>query len=107
MTKVEHIQCIKAFQTYVKLRGTTEEINEKIKQIGTAALAEKDPDYFRFVDSFYTMVEECVNSLKKTTQSYAAGLLSSVFQVKSASSLTSPEAVDNDNTKPKKNQTRR
>ena len=102
MTKVEHAQLIKSFQTYVKLKGMSEDITEKVKQIVASALADKDVNYFKFVDSFYRMVEDCVNSLKLTSQSYSSGLLTMLFQVKSGAIVASAEVTEIDTYKPKK-----
>ena len=80
LSKVEHQQLIKSFQNHVKLKGMSDDITEKVKQIVATALSDKDVNYFRFTDIYYTMVETCVNSLRQTTQAYSSGLLSNLFQ---------------------------
>ena len=102
LSKVEHAQLIKSFQSYVKLKGMSEDVTEKVKQIVAAALADKDVNYFKFVDTFYRMVEDCVNSLKVASQSYSPSLLAILFQGKSVTSVASTEVTDVDTHKPKK-----
>ena len=84
----EHRQLIKSFQAHVKLRGMSEDIAEKVKQIGAAATVDQNADYFKFTDDFYLMVETCVNSLRRTSQAYSPGLLANLFQATSTDEQT-------------------